>query len=50
MTKNKCILIRISVDDYNKINTAKCIKKTKNEVFNLSSVVREQLSNYIDNL
>lgn len=43
MTKDKRIAIRLSSADYIKITALKQTKKAKNEVFNLSAVIRNYL-------
>ena len=43
MTKDKAILVRITTDDYNRIIALKQTKKARNEVFNLSAVIRNHL-------
>lgn len=43
MTKDKRIIVRLSSIDYAKITALKERKKAKNEVFNLSQVIRNHL-------
>ena len=43
MTKDKRIAIRLSSIDYAKITALKERKKARNEVFNLSAVIRNHL-------
>jgi predicted DNA binding CopG/RHH family protein len=43
MTKDKRIAIRLSSIDYAKITALKERKKAKNEVFNLSKLIRNHL-------
>lgn len=43
MTKDKRIAIRLSSIDYDKITALKQRKKAKNEVFNLSKLIRNHL-------
>ena len=43
MRKEKRIVVRVTSDDMDKLNSLKAKKKASNEVFNVSELVRKQL-------
>ena len=43
MTKDKRIIVRLSTTDFDRIIALKQTKKAKNEVFNLSELIRNHL-------
>ena len=50
MTLNKRIGIRLTNIDVERINTLKQLKKANNEVFNISELLRNELTKQLDNL
>lgn len=50
MKLNKHIIVRVSIDDKNKIDSLKQTKRAKNEVFNLSSIIRQSINKYLENI
>jgi hypothetical protein len=50
MRYNKAILIRITDIQLKQINSLKATKRAKNEVFNLSSIIRQSINKYLENI
>lgn len=50
MTYNKRIGIRLTSNDMEMINALKQLKKANNEVFNLSDIVRKEVTKHLNNL
>lgn len=50
MTLNKRIGIRLTSMDVERLNTLKQLKRDKNEVFNISLLLRNELTKQLENL